>query len=193
MYPDLPLYENRAARVLVYWDHQPRMPWQTPAYYDSQRRTLRAGTYLRLHENRWTTAESVFITPELWEPCVSAEHRPLLPTREPTLYVGVDASTKHDSSTVVAVLREGDRLALASHRIWRPSPSEPLDLEATIEAYLRALHAAYRVGRIVCDPYQLHRSITTLYGWRNERCRGVRGEVLKGPVSLLLAEALPSR
>ena len=57
---------------------------------------------------------------------------------------------------------DGERLALASHRIWRPAPDAPLDLEATIEAHLRELHARYRLAAILCDPYQLHRSITTL-------------------------------
>jgi phage terminase large subunit-like protein len=162
VHPDLPLFANREARLLVYWDHAPRLPWQTSAYYSTQRRTLRPGTFLRQHENRWTTSESTFITPALWDGCVDENHRPLLPTREHPLFVGVDASTKHDSSAVVAVRWEGERLSVATHRIWRPSPDQPLDLEATIEAYLRELHARYRIKAILCDPYQLHRSITTL-------------------------------
>lgn len=160
--PKWPLYADRAARLLCYWDHAPRMPWQSPAYYDTQRRTLRPATYLRLHENRWTVAESTFITPDLWDACVDRDRTPLLPTREAPLYVGVDASTKHDASAVVAVRWEGERLALAHHRIWRPSPEHPLDLEQTIERELRDLHARYAVKAMVCDPYQLHRSITTL-------------------------------
>jgi len=160
--PKLPIYANREARLLVYWDHEPRLPWQTPAYYETQQRTLRPATYQRLHENRWTSAESTFLTPELWDPCVDRDATPLLPTTDHPLFVGVDASTKHDSSAVVAVRRDGERLVLAAHRIWRPSPEHPLDLEATIEQYLRDLHARYRVKAILCDPYQLHRSITTL-------------------------------
>jgi phage terminase large subunit-like protein len=160
--PKLPIYANREARLLVYWDHDPRLPWQSPDYYETQRRTLRPATYQRLHENRWTSAESTFVTPELWDPCVDRDARPLLPTEDHLLFVGVDASTKHDSSAVVAVIRDGERLRLACHRIWRPSPDHPLDLEATIEQYLRDLHARYRVKAILCDPYQLHRSITTL-------------------------------
>jgi len=35
-------------------------------------------------------------------------------------------------------------------------------LEATIEQYLRDLHTHYRLAVVLCDPYQLHRSITTL-------------------------------
>ena len=62
----------------------------------------------------------------------------------------------------MAVRWDGDKLALVSHRIWRPSPREPLDLEGTIEEYLRELYDRYSVVEILCDPYQLHRSITTL-------------------------------
>ncbi|HZI86681.1 MAG TPA: hypothetical protein VFD48_07585 [Pyrinomonadaceae bacterium] len=49
LHPDLSIYGNREARLFSYWDHEPRMPWQTKAYYQSQKNTLRPGTYLRLH------------------------------------------------------------------------------------------------------------------------------------------------
>jgi hypothetical protein len=100
IHPDLPVYVNRDARLFVYWDHEPRMPWQTEAYYASQKKTLRPGTYLRLHENKWASAEETFITPELWDLCVQLGRRPITDT----------------------------------------------DM----------------VEQIVCDPYQLHRTITTL-------------------------------
>jgi hypothetical protein len=79
-----------------------------------------------------------------------------------SLFVAVDASTKHDSTAVVALRWEGPRLVLVCHRIWRPSPEAPLDLEATVEAYLRDLHARGNVQVVVCDPFQLHRSMMTL-------------------------------
>jgi phage terminase large subunit-like protein len=80
IHPDLPVYVNREARLFVYWDHEPRMPWQTEAYYASQKKTLRPGTYLRLHENKWASAEETFITPELWDPCVQLGRRPITDT-----------------------------------------------------------------------------------------------------------------
>jgi phage terminase large subunit-like protein len=159
----LPLYLNRQARLLVYWDHEPRMPWQTSAYYATQKATLRPNAYLRLHENRWTSGESAFITPELWDANTDAGHRPALPNRAATpLFVGVDAGIKHDNAAVVAVRWGAGRLELATHKIWRPTPQDPLDLEATVEAFLRELRRQYRVARILADPYQLHRSISTL-------------------------------
>lgn len=164
IHPDLPIYANREARLFVYWDHEARMPWQTPDYYAAQRRSLRPPAYFRLHENRWAVTESIFVTPELWDACVDRDAVPLLPTKDHPLFVGVDAGIKHDNAAIAAVYRAGNKIALAVHRIWRPTPEKPLDLEATIESFLRELHERYRVRAILCDPYQLHRSITTLKG-----------------------------
>ncbi len=163
LHRDLPIYANREARIFCYWDHEPRMPWQTQAYYDSQKKTLRPGTYLRLHRNRWTTAEEIFITGEMWDPCVNAAHRPSITTHEP-LFVGVDVGIKHDNAARVAVRwdENGERLILVSHRIWKPTPYQPINLEDTIEQDLRDLNDRGDVVEILADPYQMHRSITTL-------------------------------
>ena len=162
IHSELPIYLNSESGTLTYWDHEPRAPWQTPGYYQSQKKSLRAGTYLRLHENRWTTAESVFITPELWDPCVDSSLHPTIHRSD--LFVGVDAGIKHDTASVVSVRWDGDRLAIATHRIWKPTRAQPLDIEATIEEHLRDLHKRHNVRAILCDPYQLHRTITTLKG-----------------------------
>ena len=163
IHPDLPIYCNREARLFAYWDHEPRMPWQTQEYYDSQKRTLRPGAYLRFHQNQWATAEEVFITPEMWDPNVDANHRPSTTTREP-LFVGIDAGIKHDNAARVAVRWDeaGEKLILVSHRIWKPTPSQPLNLENTVEEDLRNLNEQSDVVEILADPYQMHRSITTL-------------------------------
>lgn len=163
VHPTLPIYANAEARTLVYWDHEPRMPWQTPEYYATQRRTLRPGNYLRVHENRWVPANTVFITPELWDPCVDPDRSPVLASRQHALFIGVDAGIKHDGAAVVAVFWDDNRLVLGYHRIWRPTPNAPLNLEATIEDCLRTLCERHLVRDILCDPYQLHRSITTLH------------------------------
>ena len=162
---ELEMYESDD--LFMFWSHTPRMPWQVgpegERYYAEQRRSLRPSTYARLHENRWVSAESVFITPELWDPCVDEEHHPELPSHDDDpVYVGVDAGVKSDNLGVVEVKREGTWLTLVRHRLWRPSPTEPLDLEETIEAYLLDRFAQCRIGAIYCDPWQMYRSIATL-------------------------------
>ena len=161
IHPTLPIYANREARIFCYWDHEPRMPWQTQEYYDSQRRMLRPATYQRLHQNMWTSGESRFIDPELWDQCVA-------PIREdPTgdLFVGIDASVSHDSTALVALkyAPDSDDLVLATYRIWQPSKDQPMDFEATIEFFLRRLQGSNaRVERALCDPFQLHRTMGIL-------------------------------
>ncbi|MEW6325829.1 MAG: hypothetical protein AB1515_10645, partial [Nitrospirota bacterium] len=160
----------RADELVMFWSQTPRQPWQTAEYYDQQRRHLRPATFARLHLNQWVSAESTFITPELWDGCLDQSLRPLLPTKEYQLYVGVDAATKSDTASVQAVYRQDNRLHRAVGRIWKPSPGAPLDLEQTIEAYLLDLHNCYHVERVLVDPFQMARSIATL------KARGLRIE-----------------
>jgi len=163
LHPDLPIFGNREARLFAYWHHEPRMAWQTQEYYQSQKKTLRPGTYLRLHENKWATAEETFITPEMWDPCVDPLNRPSTTDREP-LFVGVDVRIKHDNAARVAVKwdAQGEKLILVSHRIWKPTASQPQDLENTVEHDLRDLHDQSDVVEVLADPYQFHLSLTTL-------------------------------
>ena len=126
IHPDLPIFANRKARLFAYWDHEPRMPWQTQEYYDSQKGTSRPGAYLHFHRNQWATGEEAFITPEMWDPCVDHTHRPTVITREP-LFVGIDVGIKHDNPAKVAVRWDdaGEKLILVSHRIWSPLQRSP--------------------------------------------------------------------
>jgi len=163
--PGLPdCYANGS--LFAFISHIPRMPWQLgPAgerYYAAQRAELRPAAFLRLHENRWVPGESIFLTAAMWDGCVVPDLAPPLPSHSIVLFSGADAGIKSDYGAVVTVYWRGDKLALGPFRIWRPTTREPLDLEATIEAYLRELHARYTVAAVLADPYQMHRSITTL-------------------------------
>ena len=102
------------------------MAWQTQEYYQSQKKTLRPGTYLRLHENKWASAEEVFITPEMWDPCVNQLLRPSITDREP-LFVGVDAGIKHDNAPRMAVKWDeaGEKLILAAIESGSPRQASP--------------------------------------------------------------------
>ena len=179
--------QREILRLAFAFDSDGRLPWDTILYScikksgkttingaltlawaftqeaPNEKKTLRPGTYLRLHENRWATAEEAFITPEMWDPCVNPAHHPNVLDKDP-LFVGVDAGIKHDNAARVAVKwdDQGERLILVSHRIWKPTPSQPLDLENTIEQDLLNLNDSGDVVEILCDPYQLHRSIMTL-------------------------------
>lgn len=155
LYEDLPVYVN--GRLYMYWDTEPRMPWQTKEYYEDQRSTLRPNAFTRLHGNTWTKSEERFIDMADWDACVDPEHRPALPRSLPAeISVGVDIGIKHDSAAVVGVYYDAQagEVVQAFHRIWQPTPTDPLDLEDTIEDYLREANRNYRLERIRYDPYQ---------------------------------------
>jgi phage terminase large subunit-like protein len=162
---ELEMYE--ADGLFMFWSHTPRQAWQTDAkaarYYANQERSLRPATFARLHRNEWVSAESKFLTGEQWDACVDPTRTPLLSNPGLQVTVGVDAGIKHDFASVQVVARDGDQIIHVTGRIWKPSPAMPLDLEATIEEYLWHLMLnCYAVQAIYCDPYQLHRSISTL-------------------------------
>src|SRR5919106_727592 len=157
---ELECYE--ADELFMFWSHTPRQPWQDKAYYDGQRRILRPAQFERLHQNQWVSSESRFIDASVWDNNVIPGLRP-----NPTgsLFIGIDASVKHDSTALVAVKFDEltDSLILADHRIWQPSPGIPMDFEATLEFYLRRLEGyGTRIEKVLVDPFQMHRSITTL-------------------------------
>lgn len=156
----LELYRN--GDLFMFWSHTPRQPWQTPEYYASQRAILRPTTFARLHENKWVSSESAFITPELWDSCVQPEHQPLLVSKDETEFVAVDIGIKSDLAAVVRVRRRGNQIVLAGVRIWKPTREQPIDLETTVEAHLLELHAHSAVRRILVDPWQAYSSIQRL-------------------------------
>jgi phage terminase large subunit-like protein len=166
VHPDLLLYLNVAARLLVYWDHAPRMPWQlTPkarTKLAAEQHTMRPTAYLRLHENRWTTSESTFITAPLWDGCVDPAHVPQPPSRRLPIVVGIDAATKRDCTAIVALTQAADaRWALVKHRILTPTPTAPINLQV-VEDFVLALHAQYHVLLVLADPFQMQSSIGRL-------------------------------
>jgi hypothetical protein len=157
---DLECYE--ADELFLFWSHTPRQPWQDEAYYAQHRKILRPAQFERLHKNEWVSSESRFIDPAIWDQNVSPGLRP-----DPTgaLFIGIDASVKHDSTALVCVKYDAksDNLVLADHRIWTPSPNAPMDLEATVEFYLRRFDGwQTRIEKILVDPFWMHRTITTL-------------------------------
>lgn len=71
---------------------------------------------------------------------------------------------KHDSAAVVACTwdNRANKVRLVFHRVFQPSPQDPLDLEDTLEATVLNLRDRFNLREVRYDPYQFHRSATTL-------------------------------
>ena len=142
--------------MLMFWTHEPVAPWQDEKWLAQMRRSMRPSQYLRMAENRFVTSESSFIDMAKWDACVGdgghTVNNPMLP-----VFVGIDASFKHDSTAIVAVTfeRKTQQVRLVTHRIFQPSPNEPLNFEATIEATVLDLAKRFQLRKVLFDPFQM--------------------------------------
>ena len=123
---------------------------------------MRPGTFQRLHQNPWVSSENSFIDEKTYDACVE----PGRPDLTGSLFIGVDASVRRDSTAAVAVKYEehSDRLVLADYKIWNPMPGQPINLEASVEFYLMRIYNQHgtEIVKILVDPYQMARSVQTL-------------------------------
>jgi hypothetical protein len=146
-----------AGNLLMFWSNEFTAPWQTEAWREQMRETSRPNAYLRLIENRWVTSESPFIDMGWYDDCTDSTQTPIIAQPELPVWIGVDASTKRDSTAIAAVAfdAQAQKVQLIAHRIFQPSPQEPLDFEATVEATLNDFSRRFRPVECRYDPYQM--------------------------------------
>lgn len=135
---------------------------QRKEYYAEQAESLRPNAYQRMHFNQRTSGESAFVTDEQWQACYSADVRPLQPGERVDLFLGADASTTHDFTSLVGTTK-GDYTDVRYVKVWKPRKvaglrfgKPTIDLEETIGAEVLRLHEARQVGAVCYDPFQLH-------------------------------------
>ena len=155
---------NVDPKMFFFWTHENLASWITPDYLATQKERLRPNTSLRLHCNMWTAGEDPFIDIVDYDACVDPAHVPLLEDlhKEYKLILGVDIGIKNDNAAVIAVAKKENRIILIAHRKWKPSKENPLDIEETVEKYIRELAAKFSVKEVRYDPYQFHRSAMSL-------------------------------
>jgi hypothetical protein len=153
--PDL--YVNGG--LLMYWSRAFTAPWQTEAWREQMREQRRPNAFLRLVENKWISTENDFLPRKLWDHCIDPAARPVLGDRRLAIWAGVDASVKRDSTAIAACAfnRAIKKVRLVLHKIFQPSPEEPLDFENTIEVTIEKLHRTFHVcecrfDRAKCRP-----------------------------------------
>jgi phage terminase large subunit-like protein len=130
------------------------------------RAQLRPNAYLRHVENRFVTSESNFIPIEWFDACVDSELRPELTDPRLPVWIGVDASTKRDSTAIVCATfsQAAKTVRLVWHRIFQPSPDDPLLFEDTIERTLLDLRRRFWLREVRFDPWQMQAVAQRLIG-----------------------------
>ena len=101
-------------------------------------------------------ASSSFIDLQSWDACVDPAAKPVLADRLMSVWVGVDASVKHDLTAIVAVTWDDNKPRLVAHRVFQPRPDDPIDFELTVERTLLDFNKRFCVQKVLFDPYMLH-------------------------------------
>jgi phage terminase large subunit-like protein len=146
--------------MLFTWSHSPLAPWQKvdgshEAWLAEKKATTRPLQFLRQYQNMFVNSEGSFITGEMFDRCVK-EPVPYLGNAPLEIFVGVDAAYKHDNAAIVAVtVEKNGNIRLVYFKIFKPSPSNPLDFETTIVETLLDLKKRYRVRLVYVDPTQM--------------------------------------
>ena len=80
----------------------------------------------------------------------------LQPDLRSSIFIGVDASVRRDSTACVCIRCDEttDALLLADYKVWKPSPNQPFNLEASVEFYLRRIYNQPGVSAgLPCEKY----------------------------------------
>jgi phage terminase large subunit-like protein len=143
--------------MLFTWSHVPLASWQTVEWLEQMRAITRPIQYLRQFENRFVSSENSFIPLAAWDRCVRPDLAHVRADLFCEAFVGIDASVKHDAAAIVVVTfdRSTQMVRLLTHKVFQPSPEEPLDFELTIEAFLIDLARRFQLRLVRYDPYQM--------------------------------------
>lgn len=108
-YAPLELYVNREARLFCMWNTQPRCPWQSSEYYQSEEAVLHPLEFLRMHRNQWVANTDTYIPMEWWFACErSREEMPEMPLNWP-IVISLDAATTNDCFGITLVCRHPEK------------------------------------------------------------------------------------
>jgi phage terminase large subunit-like protein len=109
---------------------------------------------------------------------------PVLEDTHTSIWVGVDASVKRDSTALVACTydRKAKCVRLITHRTFTPSPDDPINFEDTVEQTILEWRDRFLLRKIYFDPFQM-----VAVAQRLARAGGVRIEEFPQTVPNLTA------
>lgn len=182
----LELYVNRQAGMICLWNTYPRNPWQTTAYYNSERQILPPGQFDRIHRNQWVTSSETFVPMEWFYACFrKAEEWPAIDYKRQAMVIAMDAATSNDDFGIWMGCRNparSDEVMTIYARKWSPDVhTGKIDFEGTVEKpgperEIMRLIEQHNVVQITYDPFQLHDFATRLkkkhIAWLKEFSQG---------------------
>ena len=143
--------------MLFAWHTKPVAPWQTPEWVEEMRRTMRPSAFTRQMLNEPVSSESTFVDMSAWDACVQPALTPVRHDKQLFVWAGVDASVKRDATALVACTydKKAKCVRLVRHKVFTPTPGDPINFEATVEATLLDWKKRYRLRKVYFDPFQM--------------------------------------
>jgi len=153
--PDAPadLETYRLGRTFCLWNTKPRLPWQTPEYYASERISVLPHDYARMHKNEWTTSVSSFVPREWWVNCKVDKVAEIDRYRE--VEIALDAAVDDDCFGLIVVSRNDDIFPIRFAQKWTPPPNGKIDFR-DVERVVKWCISNWNVVELCYDPTQLH-------------------------------------
>lgn len=157
------VFENLEAGIFCYWDHTPRMPWQTQRYYQQEAKLLPPSEFERVHRNRWVSPTGSFAPPEQIDACQDTTIKPIPDDRVP-IVVGIDAATENDCVAIFGVSRSAERpetdVDVRMGRIFKPAGTRnTILLEDTIGLTLQDWGQRFNIVCVAYDAFQMEKLV----------------------------------
>jgi hypothetical protein len=143
--------------LLMLWSHEPVAPWQDEKWLGEMRRSLRPSAYARMITNEFVAAEAQFVDLSAYDQCVIPDLTPLREDKQLAVWAAIDASVKRDSTALVccAYSKQSKCVRLITHKVFQPSPNDPIDFEATVEATILDWARQFWLRKVYFDPFQM--------------------------------------
>lgn len=154
--------------MFMIWSHRNLASWITEEYIDNQRRRLPPDVFARLHENRWVSSSSQFVT----EDDIDGLHaRPWLLQTMPNTdrlvnyIVASDLGLSHDrTARVVGHFDPVDQnIYIDNIRLWQGTPEEHVPIDE-VEQDIQDCIMHFKARKVVIDPWQMEYVIQRLKG-----------------------------
>ncbi|HLY39034.1 MAG TPA: hypothetical protein VKU61_13410, partial [Candidatus Binatia bacterium] len=90
----------RSKRMVMAWFKEAVSPLQDAEWYEQMREQLGEAEYRRMVLCEFVSSSSLFLSSEEWDAVEDRNLRPILAAKPMPVWVGVDASVKHDSTAI---------------------------------------------------------------------------------------------
>lgn len=150
IHDDIELYAK--GNVLTLWNTQPRLSWQTDAYYRSEAGILTPSEFDRVHRNMWSRSSEAFLPATWWDAC-KIDTMPTFHRHVPVV-IGIDAAVSGDCFAMVGVSRLNKQAYVRFVYVWYPPKNGQISFNEPM-AQLIQLSKDYNLASCVYDEFQM--------------------------------------